>query len=477
MFSRKKLFGFFGGSLLALAFSFSLAAEAEAATLYVATNGTYRDSSTPALKAQGRTIASNSSTPVKTITNAAQLSEPGDTIEVAPGTYTDSVIIAYVNNLLIRGKLNSPKPIIKPGASEDYSLVRITGSSFVTFTGFEVDGSNAGKNPGGILIVPRKTGTVTTPCHHITVSYNKVHDAGGGGIGSNPDATYTIGNDYINITGNEIYSCLTTGKYRGSAISLLNDEKFDNAGGYHSTIQTNNIHDNVNRNTDTDSSGNLNLFLHTDGNGIIIDTTGRQGPRVLIQNNLVYRNGGRGIHVFNSSNVDVLNNTVAQNDLDPYLSLEGGGSGGGELTVVSASNVLFSNNVVQGNGKGPAFLASKVRGNDALYYNSNLRFKNNTYTGTYASRSDDPVIQSETATALDWNTTIYHDPAWGNLFYNLAGSDFRLNILATRSGLTSLQSQTARNRGSGLSGEYSSNDINGTPRPASGYVDRGAYEQ
>lgn len=183
---------------------------AHAATLYVATNGTYRDSTTPALKAQGRTIASNPSTPVRTITNAAQFSEPGDTIEVAPGTYPDAVIVAYVNNLLIRGKLNSPKPIIKPGASEDYSLVRITGSSFVTFTGFEVDGSNAGKKPGGILIVPRTTGTVITPCHPITVSYNKVHDAG---IGSNPDGTYTVGNDYINITGNEVYNCLATGKY------------------------------------------------------------------------------------------------------------------------------------------------------------------------------------------------------------------------------------------------------------------------
>ncbi|MBC7807895.1 MAG: right-handed parallel beta-helix repeat-containing protein, partial [Akkermansiaceae bacterium] len=409
--------------------------------------------------------------------------EPGDTIEVAPGTYTDSVIIAYANNLLIRGKPGSPKPIIKPGPGEDYSLVRITGSSFITFTGFEVDGSDAGNNPGGILIVPRKTGTITTPCHHINVTYNKVHDVGGGGIGSNPDATYTIGNDYINITGNEIYNCLTTGKFRGSAVSLLDDEKFDDAGGYHSVIQNNKIYDNVNRNTDKDSDGNVNLFLHTDGNGIIIDTTGREGPKTLIQNNLVYRNGGRGIHVFNSSNVDVLNNTVAQNNLDPYLSLEGGGAGGGELTVVSASNVLFSNNVVQGNGEAPAFLASKVRGNESLYFNSNLRFRNNTYTATYALRTDDALIEAETRTALDWSTTIYHEPTWGNLFFNLVGGDFRLNLLATRSGLTAQQSQSARNRGSSVFREFSSNDILGVARkPAGGTspgggVDRGAYEQ
>ena len=36
----------------------------------------------------------------------------------------------------------------------------------------------------------------------------------------------------------------------------------------------------------------------------------------LIAQNVVYQNGGRGIHVFRSSNVWVVNNTVYENVLD-----------------------------------------------------------------------------------------------------------------------------------------------------------------
>src|SRR5206468_1146138 len=53
----------------------------------------------------------------------------------------------------------------------------------------------------------------------------------------------------------------------------------------------------------------------TDGNGIIVDTLRKGGytGRTLIENNLVFQNGARGIHVFNSANVDIFNNTTDQN--------------------------------------------------------------------------------------------------------------------------------------------------------------------
>ena len=468
MFLQRNPLGVLTGAV-AIALSLAIAAPAQAApvTMYVAPNGSY---------SRTRLEASNPATPFSTITRAAQLSQPGDTIEVAPGEYTGSVIIAYAGNLVIHGKPGAARPVLKTTAGEDYALVKITGSNNITFSGFEVDGTGAGPDCAGILIVPRtdtNTGVITA-CHDISVSYCKVHDAGGGGIGANPDdPTRTVGCDYIQITGNEIYNCLSTGKYRGSAVSLLLDQDTTHAAGFHSVIQTNIIHDNVNRNQDRDASGNIDPFKHTDGNGIIIDTNGFQGPKTLIQNNLVYRNGGRGIHVFNSSNVTVLNNTVYGNNLDPYIA------GGGELTAATANNVLFSNNVVQGNGLAPAFRVGRVNGTN----NGVIQIKNTTYTGAASLPTDDADDRTQTLNALDWNTTIYSDPSWGSLFVNLSADDFHLRTLATRPGLSSLQSQTALNRGSGAHGEVSSNDITGVVRqpavgnPPGGYVDRGVYEQ
>jgi serralysin len=385
MFSRKKLFGVIAGGALALALSFSLVAQAEAATLYVdAVRGQYRDPS-PATKAANRLAITNPDTPAKTITNAAQLSETGDVIEVAPGTYTDSTIIAYVNNLVVRGKAGSPKPILKPGPGEDYAIVRITGSSYITFTGFEIDGSNAGPNVSAVLIHPRKTGTVITTAHHVTVSNNIVHDAGGAGIVTNPDRTDPadpVGCDYITIIGNEIYNCLATGSQGSSAISLLADENYDDGSAYHSRVEKNKVYNNL---INTNNTG-----LQTDGNGIIIDGTGPSGPKTLIQNNLVYNNGGRGIHVFNSSNVDVLNNTCHQNVRAAGLYENGlPKKGVGEITatasvrpdlIVRTKNVNVVNNITFSRVNVPGYVALNT-GSGPLTLDPTVKFFYNSYFG------------------------------------------------------------------------------------------------
>ncbi len=57
----------------------------------------------------------------------------------------------------------------------------------------------------------------------------------------------------------------------------------------------------------------------SDGNGIIIDLqTGHLG-RKLIQNNLVFRNGGSGIHADSSEHVDIINKTAYLNSASPEL--------------------------------------------------------------------------------------------------------------------------------------------------------------
>ena len=83
-----------------------------------------------------------------------------------------------------------------------------------------------------------------------------------------------------------------------------------------------------------------------DGNGIIVDsennvTIGKPAytGKTLIENNIVHHNGGRGIHMLNSNNIDVINNTCFMNGRSPAIS-------DGEITVQGATNVRVYNNIM-----------------------------------------------------------------------------------------------------------------------------------
>jgi parallel beta-helix repeat protein len=95
-------------------------------------------------------------------------------------------------------------------------------------------------------------------------------------------------------------------------------------------------------------------WAHTDGNGIIIDTSFNcsSGPhacagetpypgQILIMGNVSYNNGGGGVHVYLSENVTVANNTCYNN----YTDTANPGTARGELTNYGSTNVNFFNNI------------------------------------------------------------------------------------------------------------------------------------
>jgi parallel beta-helix repeat protein len=96
-------------------------------------------------------------------------------------------------------------------------------------------------------------------------------------------------------------------------------------------------------------------YPHTDGNGIIIDTTlgsstcptcGTPYPGdILVLGNISYNNGGGGIHVFLSQNVTVANNTVYNN----YLDQENPGTARGELSNGGSKKITWLNNIAYAN--------------------------------------------------------------------------------------------------------------------------------
>jgi len=210
------------------------------ALLYVSTTGS--DSNTGA-----------SSSPLKTITKAAQLAQPGDTVLVHGGTYNGNVTISK------NGTASAPitfKPVdgehvIIDGSqtAANSTLVSISGD-YVTFQGFEV--RNA-----------QRTGISLWGTHDTKVLNNNVHDSVRAAIWAGDS---TVGGSYNNlIEGNKVWhnvlenSARTAsggwaqaiGLYASDGTIIRNNTSYDNYGegiGVQSTIGAkvlgNTVHDN-----------------------------------------------------------------------------------------------------------------------------------------------------------------------------------------------------------------------------------------
>jgi parallel beta-helix repeat protein len=272
-----------------------------------------------------------------------------------------------------------------------------------------------------------------------------LRDNGGPGINTN------YGIDYITIENNEIYGNANTNAYVGSAISLWNagGPIYDQAPGYHYIIRNNIIYDNR----------NLQPYP-TDGNGIIIDNNDRgETPdlrlaKTLIANNVIFHNGGRCIHVLNSSNVDVVNNTCYHN-LETEKLAEGCN---GEITLqrtydyASSVNIRVYNNIAYGRG-GTCWSGSKERPVfqvfGAVQYEADY---NLWYNGSLGWASPGP-------------NDIFADPMYRNPSLDPAAADFTL--MSTSPGIDSGTDQFA---------EAVPKDYLGRSRPQGEGFDRGAYE-
>lgn len=290
--------------------------------------------------------------PFASIPQALAIVQPGDTILVAAGDYRHTTGIAVRTS----GRPDAwikikAAPGVRPRLiSSGWSGIELRGGiAYVEIDGFELTWvpNPADKTPvHGSGIAPMYAS------HHIRILNNIVHGFGTGGI-------ITLDADYIHIEGNVAYNNAKTSPYGGSCISLCRAFDFDLKPGYHNVIRRNVCYDNELLVSVLETSGGNGKAL-TDGNGIIIDVFNRSranplkphyedrnGPlapyhgRTLIENNLMYDNGGRGIHIFRSSNVDVVNNTTAMNQKSADIQA-------GEYTAIEASGVVFVNNIAYG---------------------------------------------------------------------------------------------------------------------------------
>ncbi|MEQ8677173.1 MAG: PA14 domain-containing protein [Aggregatilineales bacterium] len=283
----------------------------------------------------------NEDQPFRTIQRGINAVQPGGTVFVMSGTYQNTPPeYGYVANITKNGSANnwitiSAYPGHTPRIVETaWQGFRVSNASYIEINGFElqcVPDANSNNSGNGVGILHS---------NHIRITNNEIYGCGGGGV-------YTIDSDYLTIENNVIHNTSHLSIYGNSAISIYHSLHIDTRTDiYKNIIRGNIVYNNENR-VPFYREGRI-----TDGNCIILDDLrnelyGATNPpyigRSLIENNVCFNNGGRGIHVHFTDNVTVRNNTLYYNNFSPGVHNR---QDHGELSAVLARNVEFYNNVV-----------------------------------------------------------------------------------------------------------------------------------
>ncbi len=321
-------------------------ANASGVTLYVSPNG--NDTNPGTLAA-----------PLASIQRAFDLVNPGDTIELADGTYYD---VSVLNRSGAAGRyitLKARNALMAKllGPTGTYSTITLMKVGWVRIEGLDIEAENG-------------HGVDAYGSHHIQVVNCFCHNSGGAGISLEAS-------DYLLVEGNEVAGNATTNTYQASGISIYQARAYDNAASFHILIRRNFVYDNIESFT--------GLAVTSDGNGIIVDdfqnsqasdgnvAAGVYPNTTLVENNLCVRNGGGGIVVYRSNGVVVRHNTVAGNNLDAINPTKGRG----ELSNNLGKDNHWYNNVAVCDGSLATRPAAMEETSDAGFPNTGAIWSGN----------------------------------------------------------------------------------------------------
>jgi hypothetical protein len=380
-----------------------------------------------------------------------------DTVIVMPGVYLEQVVVSKGGGpsgyLTLRSLVPQAAKIRSP--KDSYSAVNIT-SNYVILEGFDVQAGGTGH---GIEATFLDGNRANNGPHHITIVDNISHQNAGSGIG----VAY---GDFYTIERNVCFGNCGTNAYQGSGISIYAARSVPGSSEpFRNFVRGNVCFDNM----EIDLPGDPQP-PHSDGNGIIIDdlTNSQSGHpagvypfRTLVENNVCYDNGGRGVHVFLSNNVVVLNNTSYHNNRDRLNP----GTWRGELSNVGSSNTIWVNNIgvadPAANNKNSAINQGStphLKSDEVVWFN------NLTFDGRPGHTSLNLDRPNPTLTISAPNSNLLGvDPQFAGVEVN-AATDLRLR-----------PESPAVDAGTSAFG-VSAHDFCGQPRVQGGAVDIGAFE-
>ena len=250
------------------------------------------------------------------------------------------------------------------------------------------------------------------PVHHIVFANNVANGCHAGGLGMGISSKASA--DYVAIVGNIAYNA-AAGTYCYSNINVYEPINYDTLPGTHIYVAGN------------FSFGALNTpncnggYPATDGEGINIDTLdgsqSRVGPytqQVVVDNNLVVDNGGRGIEVENNAacttcaHVYIRHNTMWGDSTDNTQT----GNPCAELQIGhSASNVEVYENISVSN------VATSCNGQTVYAYQVSLSPTTTDHIHNdwgYSSFGNNSNISSSTGFSFDPNNTFGTNPSFAN---------------------------------------------------------------
>lgn len=306
--------------------------------------------------------------PGQSIQSAADASMPGDVVLLAAGVHTGTVGFwtrpgTAAAPITLRG---APGAVMQPAGG--YNAVTIT-MNYTTVEDLEI------RNAAG-------DGIEANGAHHITVRRCKITGCGESGFQTN----YC---DWVTAEDNECAGNALLGWFSG--ISLYQNRNLFAGSETRNFIRNNRCYDNV-----TPASG----FSHTDGNGIIIDdfrSTQTAGfPSydflTLVENNLCYGNGGKGIQVTWSDGVTVRRNTCVANNVDPL----NGGTWRGDISISDSRRAVVDGNIAVC-VRGAGFLSA-----NRAYDNTgpSSRLNNTVFTGNIGwDEAGTPSVRTDSGNA------------------------------------------------------------------------------
>ena len=278
---------------------------------------------------------------LQTLGAATKLSlQAGDCVTVADGTYDETVLVSTSGSadtctgyVVFRAASAGGAKVVSTDAYNGFMV----NASYVMVDGFDLQDTStgsaftAGTNTlsGGKVIV----------YHHIDAIRNIAHDSGGAGLGA-------LHADYVRFEGNTVFNNSSRSDYGDSGIDLWEMQASDALPGFHIVIRNNLAYSNVESDIPAD--------LQTDGEGIILDSFDYADPTYgttpyaqesLVENNVIWRNGGRGIEAAGgqpTSHVTIRNNTLFD---DVTQQQQYGGS---EIVSWGNGNSVANNLVILG---------------------------------------------------------------------------------------------------------------------------------
>jgi parallel beta-helix repeat protein len=306
---------------------------------YVATNGSDSNSGT----SQGA--------PWATLQHANDMlpaggAAAGSCINVAPGTYAKGVLINRGGNhasrkgyVTYRCEKMDACIVTDVGAGGqngsfvwDTSTQPMTGN-YVFIDGFTMQAAAETLYGQGIQLWDGNEFGPTAPnsVHHVWLINSVISGYGQSGVSMNDG-------EYFYVVHNTIFNNANVGcSAQGSGVSFAVLKAFSNyqrtrddasnqivnhIGSFNNAVEWNVVYNNA-----ITQCGNLANPYDTDGNDIIMDTLNNAGSTnvvypgsVLIAFNITFNAGARGIHLYNSENITVANNSCYNSDLDPYIN-------------------------------------------------------------------------------------------------------------------------------------------------------------